>query len=87
MIKIYKDQQYTLPIAINARQLAKEKKTKLRKASHRRVLFAHLCAHIRIVEAGFVHLVHYSFILRMIVRYMIQYKTYNPNVIGQSKIF
>jgi len=48
MSNIYKEHQYTLPIGINARQLAKEKKTKHRKASYLRVLFADLCTHIQL---------------------------------------
>jgi hypothetical protein len=50
--------------------------------------FSHTSVHIySTVDVGFVRQVHYSFIHRITIRYVIQYKTYKLNVIFQSTIF
>ena len=81
MSKIYKDHQSTLPIGINTRQLAKEKKNQTQKSEPMPATFR-WPVYTYTVDAGFIRQVHYSFINRMTVRYMIQYKAYNPNIIG-----
>lgn len=84
MSKIYKDHQYTLPTGITPTRKREENQTQKSKpppGTFRRPVYTYT------VDAGLVHQVHSSFIHRMIVRYMRQCKTYNPNVIGQSIIF